>query len=196
MAPFYIPCIYIRNMSKITALFAALLFVGTLAGAVVAEGEAEGERPDRLARLQEHIEKRLARLADFRERMPDDADTSRLDALEERLEVRQARLAECAADREACKAERDAMREERREATLERMTARTQAALDRIAECRASEDCPADEDKLAALEERLENRLAKLEACSSGEDECDMPKRPHGRHPYLKERLRERLQRA
>ena len=87
-------------------------------------------------------------------------------------------------------------REERREATLERMIARTQTALDRIAECRASEDCPADDDKLAALEERLENRLAKLEACSSGEDECDMPKRPHGRHPYLKERLRERLQRA
>ena len=38
--------------------------------------------------------------------------------------------------------------------------------------------------------------IAKLEACSSGEDECDMPKRPHGRHPYLKDRLRERLQRA
>ena len=47
-------------MSKITALFAALLFVGTLAGAVVAEDEAEGERPDRLARLQDQIEKQRA----------------------------------------------------------------------------------------------------------------------------------------
>jgi cytochrome c556 len=75
-------------MSKITALFAALLFVGTLAGAVVAEGEAEGERPDRLVRLQEHIEKRLARLADFRENLPDDADTSRLDALKANTALR------------------------------------------------------------------------------------------------------------
>ena len=196
MAPFYIPRIYIMTMSKITALFAALLFVGTLAGAVVAEGEAEGERPDRLARLQEHIEKRLARLADFRENLPDDADTSRLDALKVRLETRQAKLAECAADREACKAERDAKREEHREATLEKMTARTQAALDRIAECRASEDCPADDEKLDALKERLTERLAKLEACSSGEGECDMPKKPHGRNPHLKDKLRERLQRA
>ena len=55
-----------QDMSKITALFAALLFVGTLAGAVVADDEAEGERPDRLARLQDQVEKRLARLADFR----------------------------------------------------------------------------------------------------------------------------------
>jgi hypothetical protein len=183
-------------MSKIMALFAALLFVGTLAGAVVAEEETEGERPDRLARLQEHIEKRLARLTDFREHMPDDADTSRLDALEAKLEARQAKLAECAADREACRAERDAKREEHREALLEKVTARTQAALDRIAECRASEDCPADEEKLAALEERLENRLAKLEACSSGEGECDMPKKPHGRNSHLKDKLRERFQKA
>ena len=183
-------------MSKIMALFAALLFVGTLAGAVMAEEETERDQPDRLAKLQAHIEKRLARLADFRENLPDDADTSRLDALKERLETRQAKLAECAADREACKAEHDAKREEHREATLERMTARTQAALDRIAECRASEECPADEEKLAALEERLENRLDKLEACSSGEGEGDMPKKPHGRHKHLKEKLRDRLQKV
>ena len=70
------------------------------------------------------------------------------------------------------------------------------AALDRIAECRASEDCPADDEKLDALEERLTERLAKLEACSSGEGECDMPKKPHGRNPHLKDRLTERFQRA
>ena len=139
-------------MSKITALFAALLFVGTLAGAVVADDEAEGERPDRLARLQDQVEKRLVRLADFREHLPADADTSRLDALEARLEARQAKLAECAADREACKAEREAKREEHREATLDKMIARTQAALDRVSECRADSDCAAYEERLAVIE--------------------------------------------
>ena len=179
-------------MSKITALFAALLFVGTLAGAVVAEDEAEGERPDRLARLQDQGEKRLARLADFREHMPDDADTSRLDAVEARLEARQAKLAECAADREACKAEREAKREEHREATLDKMIARTQAALDRVSECRADSDCAADEERLAAIEEKLSERLSKLEACQSGEEECKNPKRPHSRTDYLKDQLKDR----